>query len=62
MLQEATLYLGEISETKPIANDDEEVNFEAYIPAGKYDMVATLSDDANRVYPAYYVYIEKMND
>jgi arylsulfatase A-like enzyme len=61
-MKEATLYLGEISETKPIANDEEEVNFEAYIPAGKYDMIATLSDEENRVYPAYYVYIEKMND
>jgi len=61
-MKEATLYLGEISETKPIANDEEEVNFEAYIPAGKYDMIATLSDEENRIYPAYYVYIEKMND
>jgi len=61
-MKEATLYLGEIDETKPIASNDGEVNFEAHIPAGKYDMVATLSDDEGRVYPAYYVYIERIDD
>ncbi len=61
-MKEATLYLADIDKTKPIADDEEEVDFEAYIPAGKYDMVATLSDEENRVYPSYYVYIERMDD
>ncbi len=61
-MKEATLYLADIDETKPIGDDDNEVDFEAYIPAGKYDMVATLRDEENRVYPSYYVYIERMDD
>ena len=61
-MKEATLYLADIDETKPITNNNEEVDFEAYIPAGKYDMVATLQDEENRVYPAYYVYIERLDD
>lgn len=60
-MKEATLYLADVSETKPITNDEGEVNFETYIPAGKYDMVATLSDKEHRVYPAYYVYIERID-
>ena len=61
-MKEATLYLAGISETKPLTNHEEEVDFEGYIPAGKYDMTAVLEDDQGRVYPAYYVYIEKIND
>lgn len=61
-IKEATLYLADIDETQPVTNQKEEVNFEGYIPAGKYDMVAMLRDDEGRVYPSYYVYIEKFND
>ncbi|WP_236973462.1 arylsulfatase [Membranihabitans maritimus] len=59
----ATLYLAGISETKPILGDSiEEVNFEGYIPAGKYDMTAVLLDADGRVYPSYYTYIERMRN
>lgn len=36
------------------------VFFLLFVPAGKYDMEAQLIDEANRVHPAYYVYIEKL--
>ena len=61
-MTEATLYLADIDATKSIVSDEEEVTFEGYIPAGKYDMIATLSDDQGRVYPSYYVYVERIND
>ena len=38
----------------------EEVTFKAYISAGKYDMEAQLIDKDDRVYPAYYIYIERL--
>lgn len=59
-LVEARLYIGGISKTMDIENNVEEVNFEGYIPAGKYDMIAILKDDEGRVYPSYYTYIEKL--
>lgn len=59
-MKQATLYLADISETKPVMNDDEEINFEGYLPAGKYDMNAYFVDDQGRVYPSYYTYIEKL--
>ncbi|MBD3630017.1 arylsulfatase [Cyclobacterium sp.] len=61
-IKEATLYLADISTTKPIINNEAEVDFVGFIPAGKYDMTAFLQDDQGRMYPSYYVYIEKMND
>ena len=60
-MKEATLYLADIDKTKPILNN-EEIDFEEYLFAGKYDMVATLTDDKGRVYPSYYVYIERVGD
>lgn len=59
-MTKATLYLGGISETKPIGENAAEVSFEGYIPAGKYDMIAFLTDEEGRVYPSYYTYIEKL--
>lgn len=60
-LTHATLYLAGISETKPIPSDTaEEVSFEGYIPAGKFDMTAILLDEQGRVYPSYYTYIERI--
>lgn len=61
-IKEATLYLADISTTKPVMNNEAEVDFEGFIPAGKYDMTAILRDDEGRMYPSYYVYIEKIND
>ena len=31
------------------------------LPSGKFDMEARLIDQLNRVYPSYFVYIEKTN-
>lgn len=61
-MQEATLYLADISATKPIKGAVQEVDFEGHLFAGKYDMVATLKDTEGRVYPAYYIYIEKIDN
>ncbi|WP_162417501.1 arylsulfatase [Cyclobacterium roseum] len=61
-IKEATLYLADISATKPVMNNEAEVDFEEFIAAGKYDMTAILRDDEGRMYPSYYVYIEKIND
>ena len=57
---EASLYVADIVESIEIEEGQEEVTFKAFIPAGKYDMEARLVDEANRVHPAYYVYIEKL--
>ncbi|MDZ7693971.1 MAG: sulfatase-like hydrolase/transferase [Balneolaceae bacterium] len=61
-MRQATLYLGDIGETKPIPTGAEAVHFEGYLPAGKYDMTAILQDAQGRVYPSYYTYIEKIEE
>jgi arylsulfatase A-like enzyme len=57
---EAMLYVANISKTQKIKEGQDEVTFKGKIPAGKYDLEAHLIDNANRVHPAYYVYIEKL--
>ena len=57
---EAYLYVANLSGVKKIEPDQEEVTFSGRIPAGKYDMEAQLIDKDGRVYPSYYVYIEKL--
>jgi arylsulfatase A-like enzyme len=57
---EAYLYVANLSGSQKIATDQDEVTFTETIPEGKYDMEAQLIDQDNRVYPAYYVYIEKL--
>jgi arylsulfatase A-like enzyme len=57
---EAMLYVANISKTQKIKEGQDEVTFKGKIPAGKYDLEAHLIDSANRVHPAYYVYIEKL--
>ena len=57
---EAYLFVANVSESIKIEEGQEEVTFQANIPAGKYDMEARLIDEANRVHSAYYVYIEKL--
>ncbi|MCP4313341.1 MAG: arylsulfatase [Bacteroidetes bacterium] len=57
----AGLYVANINKTQKINEGQDEVTFQAEIPAGKYDMEAQLIDEVGRVYPAYYVYIEKLN-
>lgn len=61
-LRKATLYLADMGGSKPISGNEEEISFEGYIPAGKYDMIAYLTDNEERVYPSYYTYIEKLDD
>jgi len=61
-IKEAILYLADISASKPIKGEEEEVVFEKFIPAGKYDMTAMLKDEMDRMYPSYYVYIEKIDE
>ena len=57
---EAYLYVANLEKSMKIEKGQEEVTFTGKIPAGKYDMEAQLIDKDNRVYPAYYVYIEKL--
>lgn len=61
-MTKATLYLGDISQTKTIEAGDEAVHFEGKLSAGKYDMTAVLRDAEGRVYPSYYTYIEKIGE
>ncbi len=57
---EACIYVANLQKTAKIQEGQKEVSFTARIPAGKYDMEAQLVDKDGRVYPAYYVYIEKL--
>ncbi len=57
--KEAFLYVANISKAIEIKEGQDEVTFTGNIPAGKYDMEAQLIDEAGRVHPAYYVYVEK---
>jgi len=56
----AELFVADITANKPIAPGDAEISFSGQIPAGKYDMEAHLMDSQERVYPSYYVYIERL--
>ena len=56
----AELFVANLVSNKPVESDSSEVTFEGRVPAGKYDMEAHLVDSEDRVYPAYYVYIEKL--
>jgi len=54
------LYVANMEENAMIEPGQSEVTFSGKIPAGKYDMEAQLIDKEGHVYPAYYVYIEKL--
>ncbi|WP_282123116.1 arylsulfatase [Algibacter mikhailovii] len=58
--REAYLYVANLSETKKIKENQDEVTFTGFIPAGKYDMEAQLIDEQNKVHPAYYLYVERL--
>ncbi len=58
--EQAYIYVANLEGTKNIEEGQQEVTFTGYVSAGKYDMEAQLIDSAKRVYPAYYVYIEKL--
>lgn len=57
---QAYLYVAGLNQSKKIVADQQEVNFTSFVPAGKYDLEAQLIDEDKRVYPAYYLYIEKL--
>jgi len=56
----AFLYVAGIKGSQKIKPGQEEVSFTGFVPAGHYDMEAQLIDEVGLVYPAYYVYIEKL--
>jgi len=56
----AYLYVAGVAGSRKIGAGQQEVTFTGYIPTGKYDMEAQLIDMDKRVYPAYYVYIDKL--
>ncbi|MFB9052663.1 arylsulfatase [Formosa undariae] len=58
--KKAFLYVANISKELDIKPGQKEVVFKGKIPAGKYDMEAQLIDESGKVYPSYYVYIEKL--
>ncbi len=58
--EKAYLYVANINKEIRINTGQSEVKFTGNIPAGKYDMEAQLIDKSGKVYPAYYVYIEKI--
>ncbi|MGJ8762322.1 MAG: arylsulfatase [Polaribacter sp.] len=58
--EKAYLYVANIEKEQNITPGQAEVKFTGNIPAGKYDMEAQLIDKDGKVYPAYYVYIEKI--
>ena len=57
---QAYIYVADLEKTAKIEAGQKEVSFTSKISAGKYDMEAQLIDKDGRVYPAYYVYIEKL--
>lgn len=62
-MKKAVLYIADHEGlTKEIQAGDKEETFNIYMQKGKYDMETRLYDEKNRVYPAYYVYIEKISD
>lgn len=58
--ESAYIFIADLEKSAKIEKDQKEVSFTANIPAGKYNMEAQLIDKDQRVYPAYYVYIEKL--
>ncbi len=58
--EKAFLYVAGIQESADIQQDQEEVTFTSFIPAGRYDLEARLIDKENKMHPAYYLYIEKL--
>jgi len=58
--QEAFLYIADFSKRQKIEEGVEEVSFEMSLPGGKFDMEAQLIDKQGRIYPSYFVYIEKL--
>lgn len=58
--EQAYVYVANVEKNVKIESGQEEVTFTGKVPAGKYDLEAQLIDKEGRVYPAYYIYIEKL--
>jgi arylsulfatase A-like enzyme len=58
--EKAYLYVANLERTATIEEGQAEVRFTGKVPAGKYDMEAQLIDKEGNLYPAYYIYIEKL--
>jgi len=58
--EKAILYVAGIQKSADIEQDQDEVTFTSFVPAGKYDLEARLIDKDNKIHPAYYLYIEKL--
>jgi len=54
------LYVADFKAEKLIEHGDEEVVFEMKLPKGKFDLEASLFDTEDRIFPVYYLYIEKI--
>jgi hypothetical protein len=58
--EEAYLYIADFKSRKEIKKDSGEISFRLYLQKGRYDMEARLFDAEGRTFPAYYIYIEKL--
>ena len=58
--KEAFLYVGKHRKSTEIEAGQQEVTFTVDVSRGKYNVEAQLIDELGRVYPAYYLYIEKL--
>lgn len=62
-MKRATLYVADYEcVSKEINPGDKEEAFFVNMQKGKYDLEARLYDEIGRMYPAYYIYIEKIAD
>lgn len=62
-MAKAQLLIGDIEgkkSFKDVKDDDYGVSYELNMFAGKYDMEASFFDKLGRMYPAYFIYIEKL--
>lgn len=57
----AYLSIADFNKELSIGESDEEITYNMHLSEGKYDMEASLIDAAGRIYPSYFVYIEKLN-
>jgi arylsulfatase A-like enzyme len=61
-MTEARLCIADKFQSKKVENGDQEVVFEVKLQRGKFDLETVLLDELGRSYPAYYTYIEKLED
>jgi arylsulfatase A-like enzyme len=55
----ASLSIADFNKTATIEEHADEVSFEMQLTRGKFDMIAQLHDREGKIYPSYFVYIEK---